>query len=232
MEHELKNDVAVIKSALRNLGLIVDLSSNDSYNTSVKSVDKLNGLVAELRSILEASELKLEQDIDIVDLVDDVVGLSRQRLKNSNSNREIDWDPSKVKTPWPLPMIRGDYNLLLRAVNKLLENAEKYGGEGNIFVKIREDGDSIHSFVIIEVIDTGYGIAEEDRPHIFEPLFRSKSYQNKVSGMGLGLALAAIIIKKHGGEIIPHSREGRGTIMIVRLPAPPLHSHNLQLSSM
>ena len=217
LEHELRNDLATIKSALSNLGDVADISPLTSYKTIVTSIEKLRDLITELRQISEASDLLLQQEINIIDLVTAAVEISHERL--ASSKRQIILRLPDEEIPWPLSTVCGDYKLLSRAINKLLENAEKYGRDENIYVTIAEDSFSTQSFVKIEVIDKGPGIAEEDLPHIFEPLYRSKKYQDQVDGKGVGLALAQTIVKKHGGTIQPRSREGQGTIMTVRIPA-------------
>ncbi len=67
---------------------------------------------------------------------------------------------------------------------------------------------------IIRFSDTGMGIPNNTQHRIFDPFFT-----NKENGMGLGLAIAMSIVKKHGGSISIDSKEGKGTTVAVSIPA-------------
>jgi two-component system sensor histidine kinase BaeS len=71
--------------------------------------------------------------------------------------------------------------------------------------------------VVVEVQDTGAGIAPEDLPHVFERFYRSTDS----GGMGLGLAIAKHLVEAHGGTLTAASGAGRGTTMRMALPAEP-----------
>ncbi len=96
-------------------------------------------------------------------------------------------------------------NLYLNAVD-----AMGRGGELTVSADPAEDRGGIE----IRVVDTGAGIAESDIGHVFDPYFTTKS-----SGTGLGLAIVHNIMEAHGGEIRIESRPGRGTVVILFLPA-------------
>jgi signal transduction histidine kinase len=72
---------------------------------------------------------------------------------------------------------------------------------------------------VIEVRDSGAGIAEADLPHIFERFYRADKSRNRDSGgAGLGLSLAKWIVEAHRGEITVRSQDGRGSLFRVALP--------------
>ena len=76
--------------------------------------------------------------------------------------------------------------------------------------------DTTSEWVVLEVSDTGYGIAEEDQPHLFE---RFRHGKHKRAGSGLGLHLSRRIIETHGGKIEVASELGKGSTFTVYLPA-------------
>ena len=118
------------------------------------------------------------------------------------------------QAPWPLPQVRGDWDLLFLAIHNLLQNALKFTAPGDtIEIRSFEDG----SEVVIEVADTGPGIPEEEVPHVWEELYRGKGARGVV-GSGLGLALVRSIVIRHGGNVNLRSRSGQGTVFIIRLP--------------
>ncbi len=114
-------------------------------------------------------------------------------------------------------IVNGDRLELRRVFNNLIGNAIKFTDTGNIEIRIFETlSPSNHdSQVIIEVQDTGYGIAAEDQETIFERFHQSK---NKRSGSGLGLHLSSRIVEAHGGKIELSSEIGKGSTFTVRLP--------------
>ena len=78
--------------------------------------------------------------------------------------------------------------------------------------------------VVIEVSDTGYGISEEDLPHIFEKFYRSKDPNiAENTGSGLGLAMTSEIIHLHEGEIDVRSKLGEGTQFTISIPREDYH---------
>ena len=108
----------------------------------------------------------------------------------------------------------------------LLDNAVKFTGEGGkieaSMIKVpegnnRQDESGVEEEVIVTIKDNGCGISEEARKHIFD-----KFYQGDVShatkGNGLGLTIAATIIRLHGGEISCSSHLGEGAEFTVKIP--------------
>ena len=76
-----------------------------------------------------------------------------------------------------------------------------------------------HNFILVEVADTGEGIAAEDLPHIFDHFYRGeKSRSRATGGAGLGLAIARGIIEAHGGRIWAESEPERETRVRFTLP--------------
>jgi two-component system NtrC family sensor kinase len=112
--------------------------------------------------------------------------------------------------------IGADAGQLQQALVALLMNAvEAMPDGGRLTVRLRGDAEG----VVIEVEDTGVGIAADVLPQIFEPFFSTKSGE---SGVGLGLAVVYGIIHRHGGQIAVASRVGEGTTFTVRLPRVPV----------
>src|SRR5262249_22932843 len=105
---------------------------------------------------------------------------------------------------------------LARVATNLVNNALHYNRpDGSVTASISVDG----ADVILTVADTGVGIAEADRLHIFERFYRvDKARSRESGGNGLGLAICKSIIEAHGGTIAVASELGRGTTFTVRLP--------------
>lgn len=114
-------------------------------------------------------------------------------------------------------IVNGDRLELRRVFNNLIANAIKFTDTGSIEVRIFQALSPTNhlSQIIIEVQDTGYGIAAEDQGTIFE---RFRQGRNKRSGSGLGLHLSQCIVEAHGGKIELSSELGKGSTFTVKLP--------------
>jgi PAS domain S-box-containing protein len=114
-----------------------------------------------------------------------------------------------------LPLLMGERQQLTRVVTNLLNNALRYTPSGSVHVRtFSQSGD-----IYLHVEDTGLGIAEEDRPHLFTRFYRGQAAsQSTIPGVGLGLSVVAEIVKLHKGSIRALDRPGGGVIFEVRLP--------------
>jgi signal transduction histidine kinase len=120
--------------------------------------------------------------------------------------------PLRLTKP-PQPLVAPiDERLIKQSVLNLLINALQAIGDrgGEIMLSARHEG----QFAIIEVIDTGPGIAPDALPNIFKAY-----YSTKRGGTGLGLAICKRIVEEHGGRIEVKSEIGKGTDFCIFLPA-------------
>ncbi|HHL39587.1 MAG TPA: response regulator [Deltaproteobacteria bacterium] len=99
-------------------------------------------------------------------------------------------------------------------MNILMNAAQAINGRGEIRIKTYAEGPG----VVVEISDTGSGIAPEKLDRIFDPFYTTKP---PGKGTGLGLSISYGIIKKHGGAIEVDSAPGRGTTFRIRLPGKP-----------
>ncbi len=107
-----------------------------------------------------------------------------------------------------------DLNRMRQVIANLIDNAVKYTPPGGrVEICGRQEGGEC----VIEVADTGIGIAEEDLSRIWDRLYRSDSSRSQ-PGLGLGLGLVRAIVKAHGGVCQVSSRPGAGSVFTVRLP--------------
>jgi len=105
---------------------------------------------------------------------------------------------------------------LERLLLSVVDNAVKYTlPRGHVALVLSVQG----SQAVIEVRDTGIGIAEQDLPHVFERFYRADQTRSRETcGSGLGLSIAKWIAETHNGSIELRSRPGQGTTVIIRLP--------------
>jgi PAS domain S-box-containing protein len=161
---------------------------------------------------VEAGTMDLqESEVEVRDLVEESVGMVRQRAESSGVRLEL-------AVADDVPPVRGDYRRLRQVLLNLLSNAVKFTPEGGSVVLSaarRADGG-----VTLVVSDTGIGIAPEDIETVFAPFGRVESVLHRnTDGTGLGLPLARQFTELHGGSLTLESTPGEGTRVAVALPA-------------
>jgi signal transduction histidine kinase len=96
----------------------------------------------------------------------------------------------------------------------LLDNAVRHA-RSEVELRVRAEGEE----VLFEVLDDGPGIAPDDLPQLFEPLFRADRTRNSATGgAGLGLAIVQRLTVAHGGDVQAENRPGGGARFVVRYP--------------
>jgi PAS domain S-box-containing protein len=111
-----------------------------------------------------------------------------------------------------------DKALVVRMLTNLLSNAVKYSADKSLItLRLKlEDGDAV-----LQVVDQGIGIAQDEQKYIFEPFYRSRSVIDQVGGTGLGLSIVKDCVDLHGGTISVDSTPGNGATFTIRLPQTP-----------
>jgi two-component system OmpR family sensor kinase len=214
LDHEIKNPLTGLRAALVNLQEARAADERwQAQENAGKAVERLTRLLTDLRKLADLDERPIERySVDVPDLLNDVVDAAR--AIPAYEGRSISLLIPKV--PSPFPMIIGDRDLLVLAVYNLVENALKFtSANDSVEVRALEDGRAI----VIEVADSGAGIASDDLSKIFEELYRGSNARS-TEGSGLGLALVHRIAVLHGGGVGVRSsqNEPRGTVFTLRLP--------------
>jgi len=101
-------------------------------------------------------------------------------------------------------------------IDNLVSNAFKYTFEGSVKLSVQLKTENNIEFTDVVVSDTGYGISEEDLPHIFERYYQGKNTSYPISGTGIGLAIVESMVDLHEAEILVQSEVNKGSTFIVR----------------
>ena len=211
--HELRTPLAIMKGN-------VDLAMHHrgkSPKSALKAVDNeikhLSNVLSDLSLITsKAWELKnriVYKKINLRSLITSVV--TRSKVLAFNKNISI----SSVKIP--NITILGDKEYLEKMLINLIKNSIIYGNKnGRTVINVKQS----ERFIIINVIDDGIGISEEDLPHVFERFYRAdKCYRSNGNSIGLGLAIVKWVAEIHSGTVSAESKgEGKGSIFSVSLP--------------
>lgn len=216
LDHELKNPLTIMGVGIANLQQSPDLDEEQQASLVRLEQQKarLQKLVQDLRWLSELEALELDRSP--VEL-GEVLNEAKLLACGSVEARERSVELNLQQVPWPIGRVSGDTDLLVLAFRNILDNALKFTKEDDrIEVRALDDG----QVAVVEVADAGTGISPVDISHVFEELYRGPNATG-VPGSGLGLTLVERIVTLHEGEVIFRSREGQGTVVIVRLPLAP-----------
>jgi hypothetical protein len=179
-----------------------------------RQTDRASNIVGNLLNFSRTGNSADFTEIDISKLLNDTLQLLEPQLRKSNIEIVKEYAES-------LPQIYGNGGKLQQVLTNLILNARDamYGG-GTITLKtLAGDADE----VVIEVSDTGEGIAPENLTKIFDPFFTTKGVGN---GTGLGLAVSYGIVQEHAGSIEAKSENGDGATF--RMVFPAIHANRRQ----
>ena len=193
MAHEFNNPLGIVMGFAQHL--LTETESGSSNAQALKIIEdearRCHQLIQELLEFAKPVGTKF-RPTDIGPVVERPLNFVLPRLHRQNIAAEI-------HNPEHLPQILADAQQLEQVMlNLYLNSIDAMPGGGKLCVDIREAHDeSGRKAVIIAVIDTGFGIEENDLPKIFLPFFTAK----KRTGLGLGLPICERIIKNHGGKM-------------------------------
>ena len=161
------------------------------------------------RSDLGQFEIK-QQEVHLQSLTRQVL----RSLQHQAAKAEV---VLSLDIPAEAPPLSVDPQRIKQVLSNLVTNAIKFTPPGGtVTVKIEPHNEQ---FAMISVVDTGYGILPEDRPHIFERFYQSNhSQQSKMGGYGLGLPIAKLIIEQHGGALNFETAVDQGTTFSFTVP--------------
>jgi PAS domain S-box-containing protein len=181
-----------------------------------RNVDRLQRLVDDLLFLhqLDAGAVTLTRaPVQLSTVARDAVAAARPHAERSGIDLALD-----VRTDLH---VEADRTRVAQALDNLVSNGLKFTPRGgSVTVRVFEAGDD----AVVEVADTGIGIADEERSRLFERFFRtSAAVAQGTPGTGLGLVITKSIIEAHGGRLDVESAPGAGTTFRVQLPLSAAH---------
>lgn len=219
VSHELRTPLTTIKTLTRVLQRReMSEAEREEYLADIASeCDREIDLILNLLDLsrIKASGIEIElKPTDAAEVVRACEKILRGEIERHNQQ-------SAVEIETDLPPVSADRSALRRALCAIAENAVKFTPEGG---RIAFRAKNENSEVVLEIEDSGRGIAAEDLPRVFEKFYRGKNAggalpgEEEVPGIGLGLNLAKTLIEGMQGKIKVESRLGEGTKFIARLP--------------
>ena len=210
--HELKTPLTSVKGYVQLLSRSIQKGDKQMVQNHLTKaqiqLEKLNSLIADLLDIskIESGKLKFnKQNFDIDALLENIVEVMSQSnpeydIKiNGKVNREVYGDEMRIE----------------QVVGNFFTNAIKYSPGTD---KIELNVSVVDNILRLSVRDFGIGMLPEQQKFVFEKFYRVEETSQRFQGLGIGLYIAAEIIKRHGGEIGVESIYGEGSEFYFTMP--------------
>lgn len=214
--HELRTPMTALRLQLQLLQRSDDPAARQAALAELQAgIERSQRLIEQLlqvaRSERDGDDMRRER-IDLGELVRSAVGSASARA----DARGLDLGASAASGL----SIEGDAQQLRVLLDNLIENALRYTPGGGLIDVVAE---AAPGAVLLRVVDSGPGIAPEERPRVFDRFYRGTAgAASDVSGSGLGLAIAKAIAERHGADLGLHTGpDGRGLEVRVLFRPPP-----------
>src|SRR5689334_24137158 len=215
--HEVNNPLEAIKNPLYLMQTSSDFESNSRFlEIARKETERVSHII---RQMLGFARRPGEVDwVDVNQVLEETFVLLEKKMKQQRIKFTTHLDPA-------LPRIRARADQLRQVFLNLILNAQQAisGEEGEIRISTSRYEQALQPSIIVQLSDSGVGIAEEDLTRIFDPFFSTGK-----KGTGLGLWVTQDIVRQHGGRIEVSSNVGRGTVfsIVLQVDSPVLEVRN------
>ncbi len=208
--HELFNPLTKIKSQMEVA--LIQNRDGAAYRETIQSVlEDLNELIRLMQDLLDFSKMQSNYIITReVMRIDELLFDLRNQLLAQNPGYTIHIQFTNPPQHESQFIIYGSKRLLLSAIKNIVENACKFSDDGTAVLNLIISDSGIS----LSITDKGPGIAQKEMSNIFEPFYRSQTTM-PVKGFGIGLALAQVILKRHGFSLAVQSAQGEGTTFTI-----------------
>ncbi|NIA20274.1 MAG: hypothetical protein GWP07_07585, partial [Xanthomonadaceae bacterium] len=231
--HELKTPVTILNAMLSFIEqkTRTECGISEQLTLMKKTIDNLTGTITEMHQLAQSQENMVPlhfQEVNLCDIIDEVI--HDIHLLAANRQLEITFDGRGRKDG----LISVDADKIRRALFELIQNAVKFTPDGgSISVNIRRQlrtGNEL-SKLLIDITDTGIGIAANDHEKVFEKFYKIQDIHTHHSsesaflggGLGIGLSLAKNLVETHGGSISLVSDYDNGSNFTISLPCREAH---------
>src|SRR5699024_6003264 len=208
ISHELRTPLTNLQLHIMAMQDGIIEINDENFNLMLNELDRLNGLVADLKSSFDQGSKNItinNTNFNLTNLLDDIINTSKPNFNNHKINLNANLTANME--------VYMDKDKLTQILYNLLSNALKATPEeGSVTVSLKRTSDKI----LISVNDTGIGISEKDLEQIFNRFYRVDNARNtKENGYGLGLSIVKNMMDAMGGKIIVNSKENIGTEFIL-----------------
>jgi signal transduction histidine kinase len=203
--HELQEPLRMLAAYLTLLGDRykgrLDTAADEYIAIAVDSAERLRSLVEDLLGYSQTGGIEPERrPVDLNEVVEELLAWRSEQIREAGADVQVA----------RLPEVVGDSLLLRLILDNLLSNALRFRAPGK-GPKVRLEADQFADLVVVSVADDGIGVPVDQRDRVFEP-FRRIHPRHRYPGTGLGLTIAATLVRKHGGRVWLEENPGGGTI--------------------
>ena len=220
VSHELNTPLTAIRTAGENLadGVVADAAQVRRYGALISTEGRrLSSMVGQVLDFAGMQSRKRSYQLRSTPVQQLIEGAMRDsRLLLEQSGLEVEQHVAA-----DLPPVMADPTAMQGALQNLIENAVKHGGQGGWLGVSASASPGSPGEVDIAIADRGPGVRREDRGRIFEPFFRGRgALASGVAGSGLGLSLVRHVVEGHGGRVtVDSDGPDAGSIFRITLPA-------------
>lgn len=221
VSHDLRSPLQAIELAARQLSYRVTREGGSewihaSVERILRSSRTMRKLIEDLLDIVSIEEGRLSiqrGDADPASIIHEAADFVRLQAEDKQLLLEEEVGPG-------LPRVSVDRDRILQVFSNLMGNALKFTpAGGRLALRATARGEE----VIFSVMNTGAGIPEEQRRHLFDRFWQADTADRR--GRGLGLAIAKGIVEAHGGRIWVESEPGQGVTFLFSVPVLPPQAH-------
>jgi two-component system phosphate regulon sensor histidine kinase PhoR len=222
VSHELKSPLTSILGFIETLSVVIKsnpLKANEFLKVMERESLRMSSLIDDLLGLsrVEAAEKQSPtEQVDLSEIMREVLEILTPTAAKRNISIKYVQDASD-------PLIMGDYSQIVQVFTNLLQNAIKYGGDGNK-IKVIMNSIEYHKSLLttgykVSVEDTGIGIEEHHLARLTERFYRVDDHRSRnEGGTGLGLSIVKHIMARHNGRLLIESDPGSGSEFSVIFP--------------
>ncbi|HEU4794296.1 MAG TPA: ATP-binding protein, partial [Pyrinomonadaceae bacterium] len=213
--HEVNNPLEAIKNALYLMQTSADIDKNSRFlEIARKETERVSHII---RQMLGFARRAGEVDwVDVNLVLEETLVLVEKKMRQQRIRVTKNLDDS-------LPQVRARAGQLRQVFLNLILNAQQaIEGGGEIHISTARYEQALQPSILVQLSDSGVGIAEDDLGRIFDPFFSTGK-----KGTGLGLWVTQDIVRQHGGRIEVSSDVGRGTVfsIVLQVDSPILEAN-------
>jgi signal transduction histidine kinase len=209
--HEINNPIAVMQGNLEVIRALMG-SEAAAAETEFRLIDeqlrRIGEIVTRLLQFAKPQEYAgYSEEYDVADVISDTLPLVEHLLNRTTISVEREYHASRLISMNRTELQQVLVNLMVNAIHAMPDG-------GRLTLRTFDRDESRRHGIVIEVADTGAGMAPDIRERIFDPFFTTKRRE----GTGLGLSISQMLVTRQGGKITVESEHAKGTTFSVWLP--------------